>query len=65
MSNEKTTNSAQHKTPVTPAVDRDGKPAGEKKPAKVVSLAIDDNDGGSDPYNHTGSHAVPDFARED
>ena len=65
MSNEKTTRSVQRETPIAPALDRDGKPAGEKKPAEVVSLAIEDSDGGGDPYNHAGSHAIPDFAYED
>lgn len=33
-----------------------------KQPPEVEALAIDENDDfGGDPYNHTGSHAVPDF----
>ena len=63
MSNEKTTIRADEKSQALPATDDASK---NKKKAKVVSLAIDENDDfGGDPYNHTGSHAVPDFAEED
>ncbi len=62
MSNEKMTISAGEKLQAAPKADD----ASEKKKAKVVSLSIDDNDDfGGDPYNHTGSHAVPDFGQDD
>lgn len=61
MSNEKTTIRADEKLLMAPMADD-----ASKKKVKVVSLSIDDTDDfGGDPYNHTGSHAVPDFAQED
>ena len=64
MSNDKATSwMNRDASPVPKAEDR--KAADEKRPEKVAALAIDENDTGSDPYNHTGSHAIPDFAVED
>ena len=63
MSNEKTTIRADEKSLAAPQVEGASK---KKKQAKVVSLSIDDNDDfGGDPYNHTGSHAVPDFGQDE
>ena len=61
MLNDKSTIESDKKAP--DALKNDGgRIAGEKKPATVVSLAIDENDDlGGDPYNHTGSFCVPDF----
>lgn len=66
MSNEKSTTKGGGKTPFNPAAnDEDAMARAEKKAVKIVSLSIDENDDfGSDPYNHTGSHAVPDFGEE-
>ena len=61
MSNDNTTDTGTFKTPVMPAVRGKGKLAGEKRPERdvdVVSFEIADDDFGSDPYNHTGSHCV-------
>ncbi len=61
MSNDKTT-IARDQEIVMSKVSDDGTLAGEKKPAEVLKLTIDDNDDfGGDPYNHTGSFCVPDF----
>lgn len=62
MSNDKTTIARDQETIVMSKVGNDGTLAGEKKPAEVLKLTIDDNDDfGGDPYNHTGSFCVPDF----
>ena len=47
---------------VGPPADNTKKPRKEKQ---VELLAIEDDDFGGDPYNHTGSHAVPDFGQDD
>jgi hypothetical protein len=62
MSNVKITNSPASNDPDAHVVrDKNAVPKA-RKPAAVEALAIDDNDDfGGDPYNHTGSHAVPDF----
>ena len=67
MSNEKTTTRDPWKTPInTVATDEDTSSKAEKKAVKVVSLKIDENDDfGGDPYNHTGSHAIPNFGQDD
>ena len=63
MSNGKTTMDAVLATPVAGG---QLPPAESPKPAKdvkVISLSIDENDDfGGDPYNHTGSHCVLEFA---
>lgn len=66
MSNVKITNSPASNDPVV--VGKGGIVAAKKplKDVDVTSLEIDDNDDfGGDPYNHTGSHAVPDFGQDD
>lgn len=65
MSNEKPTTKDAWKTPFNPVpADNDELAKAERKAVKVVSLSIDDDDDfGGDPYNHTGSHAVPDFGQ--
>jgi hypothetical protein len=66
MSNARITNSPASNDPV--AVGKSSVAAAKKPPTAVdvASLEIDDNDDfGGDPYNHTGSHAVPDFGQDD
>ena len=66
MSNTNIKNSPASNDPVALVVR--GKSAATKvnKSSGAEELAIDDNDDfGSDPYNHTGSHAVPDFGQDD
>jgi hypothetical protein len=60
MSNEKMTIRNQVVKPAMPAANDQEAIAGEKIPSpEVVKLELDDNDDfGSDPYNHTGSHCV-------
>lgn len=61
MSNEKTTMDSM---PATSAVRGQASVAESTKPAKdvkVVSLSIEDDDSGGDPYNRTGSHCVLEF----
>jgi len=60
MSNEEMTNSRAANDPVTPAVKKKS-----AKDVKVVSFEIVDDDGGSDPYNRTGSFCVPEFGDDD
>ena len=65
MSNDKTTAREPWKTAFNPAVnDEDASGQAGKKPVQVVSLEIDESDGGSDPYNHTGSFCVPEFEKD-
>ena len=55
------------KTLTHDAVEDDNEVPGEAKPlrdVKLVSLEIDDNDYGTDPYNRTGSFCVTDFDEE-
>ena len=63
MTNDKST---ANSTPATPAVRGEASVADSAKPkkdVKVISLSIDENDDfGGDPYNHTGSHCVLEFA---
>ena len=62
MSNAKITNSPASNDPVVLANVEKTAIAKAKERAKETDLAIDDDDDfGGDPYNHTGSHAVPDF----
>jgi hypothetical protein len=62
MSNAKITNSPASNDPVALAARDKGAVTRAIKPPEVEELAIDDNDDfGGDPYNHTGSHAVPNF----
>ena len=67
MSNEKLTTKDAWKTPANPVPgDEDALAKAERKAVKVVSLSInEDDDLGGDPYNHTGSHAIPDFGQDD
>ena len=67
MSNDKTPTNDVEKAPIHPAAnDEDALAKAERKAVKIVSLSIDDNDDfGGDPYNHTGSHAIPDFGLDD
>ena len=55
-------------TPREPA-SKDGVAVpGETKPnhdVKVVSLEVDDDNFGSDPYNRTGTFFMPEFVSED
>ena len=63
MSNDKTQPKDVWKTPFNPVVeDEQVVLTAAKKPVKVVAFEIEESDGGGDPYNHTGSYAVPDFA---
>lgn len=66
MSNTNIKNSPASNDPVVLAdVGESDKIIG-KKLSDAAALAIDDNDDfGGDPYNHTGSHAVPDFGQDD
>ena len=67
MSNERSTTKDAWKTPFNPVPgDEDVLAKAERKAVKVVSLSIDeDDDPGGDPYNRTGSHAIPDFGQDD
>ena len=58
MSNEKMTPNVEPKVPVLRGHDTFADTAKPAKDIKVVSLEIDDDDFGGDPYNHTGSHCV-------
>jgi hypothetical protein len=65
MSSQKITRRSASNDPVTlvhPPAENTRKP---RKDKPVESLAIEDDDFGGDPYNHTGSHAVPDFGQDD
>ena len=64
MSSEKITRRSASNDPVMlvrPPVDNTKKP---RQNRQVEILAIEDDDVGGDPYNHTGSHAVPDFGQD-
>ena len=61
MTNDNAADTGTWKPPVIPAVRSKGKVAGERAPKRdveVVSLEIEDDDFGGDPYNHTGTHCV-------
>ena len=63
MSSKKITWRSASNDPVTlvhPPVEHTKEP---RKDKRVELLAIEDDDSGGDPYNHTGSHAVPDFGQ--
>ena len=62
MSNAKITNSPASNDPDARVARDKNAVTRAKKPPEIEVLAIDENDDlGGDPYNHTGSHAVPDF----
>lgn len=66
MTNEETRVDYDSKAPEVLGGAAEAKSSKPKIKAKVVALSIDENDDfGGDPYNHTGSHAIPEFARED
>ncbi len=61
MSNDNTTDTGTFKPPLVPVVRSKAEVVGEKVPKRdveVMSLEIADDDFGSDPYNHTGTHCV-------
>jgi len=58
MSNEKMTTDVEPEVPVLRGHGTFADTAKPAKDIKVVSLEIDDDDFGGDPYNRTGSHCV-------
>lgn len=65
MSSEKTTRRSASNDPVTLVHPRVADIKKPRKDKQLETLAIEDDDVGGDPYNHTGSHAVPDFGQND
>ena len=66
MSNTNIRNSPASNDPVALVVKSKSAATNTEKSSGSRELAIDDNDDfGGDPYNHTGSHAVPDFGQDD
>ncbi len=64
MTNDKDTYRDPWKTPFNPAPEQEAPAAPTRRRAQLLALEIQDADDGGDPYNHTGSFAVPDFERD-